>query len=149
MPITNGCNHVAIITSDLDRFISFYTQVFEADTTMFLDEDGLRHALVDVGGGCWLHPFELPGPSEHASASSEMFQRGHIDHLALAVPDEATLQLVRRRLVEVGASDGTLTDFGPVRTVDFRDPDGMSCEVARRAEGEPRTFEDRRVESMA
>ncbi|WP_244564563.1 hypothetical protein [Rhizobium sullae] len=61
----------------------------------------------------------------------EMGKRGHIDHLALKVDDEERLQEVRRRLVRAGASDGTITDFGAIRLVSFKDPDGMEGEVAR------------------
>jgi hypothetical protein len=52
-------------------------------------------------------------------------------HLALKVHDEECLQEVRRRLVKASASDGTITDFGAVRLVTFKDPDGMEGEVAR------------------
>lgn len=61
----------------------------------------------------------------------QMGKRGHIDHLALKVDDEERLQEIRRRLVKAGASDGTITDFGAIRLVSFKDPDGMEGEVAR------------------
>ncbi|WP_245493042.1 MULTISPECIES: hypothetical protein [unclassified Mesorhizobium] len=61
----------------------------------------------------------------------QMGKRGHIDHLALKVDDEERLQEVRRRLVKAGASDGTIADFGAIRLVSFKDPDGMEGEVAR------------------
>lgn len=145
MPITQGLNHVALVTEDLDRWLDFYTTVFEAEVVADMTEGELRHALVDVGGGMMLHPFQAPG-SPHGTALDAMFERGHLDHLALGVPDEVTLQAVRRRLVERGASDGTITDFGLVRTVAFRDPDGMDAEVARHAPGAPRTYEERIAE---
>ncbi|WP_246647140.1 hypothetical protein [Rhizobium laguerreae] len=33
--------------------------------------------------------------------------------------------------MKAGASDGTITDFGAVRLVTFKDPDGTEGEVAR------------------
>ncbi len=36
---------------------------------------------------------------------------------------------IRRRLIQRGASDGFVTDFGPVLSVFFRDPDGLEGEV--------------------
>jgi hypothetical protein len=38
MPPTNGFNHVALVTADLDRLISFYRQMFEAPVLVDLDE---------------------------------------------------------------------------------------------------------------
>lgn len=149
MPTTTGCNHVAIVTSDLDRFVDFHVTVFEAEVVVELSEDGLRHALVDLGGGFMLHPFELDRPNYHARASSAVFDRGHIDHLALGVDDVETFERLRRRLVAVGASDGTVTDFGIVRSVSFTDPDGMSCEVAMTVPfARARTYEERVVEPL-
>ncbi len=60
----------------------------------------------------------------------EMGKRGHIDHLALLVADGERLLEVRRRLFAAGGSDGMLTEFGVLRLVTFKDPDGMEGEVA-------------------
>jgi hypothetical protein len=66
-----------------------------------------------------------------------MFERGHLDHVSLNVTDDETFEMLRRRLVECGASDGTMTDFGAVRTVAYRDPDGWWGEIAIWTGGEP------------
>ena len=143
MPRSAGCNHVALLTEDLDRFIGFYRTVFDAEVMHVIDEGDLRHALVDLGGGFALHPFQLAADSPHAEASDRMFDRGHLDHLAINVDDPDDFELLRARLVDAGATDGTLTDFGSVRTVWFVDPDGMGCEIAMWADAAPRSFEDR------
>ena len=44
-----------------------------------------------------------------------------------ASPDAFTN--ICRRLVDAGASDGVITDFGEVRSIFFSDPDGMEGEV--------------------
>ena len=44
-----------------------------------------------------------------------------------ASPDAFTN--ICRRLVDAGASDGVITDFGEVRSIFFRDPDSMEGEV--------------------
>ncbi|MGA9277169.1 VOC family protein [Ilumatobacter sp.] len=136
MPLTTGINHLALVTADLDRLIEFYRSVFEANVFAQLAEGPVRHALIDIGSGMALHPFEFSGqPSE--GPYGEMFQRGHLDHVSLNVPDEATFGMLRKRLVEQGASDGTMADFGAVRTVAFRDPDGWWGEIAIWTGGEP------------
>jgi hypothetical protein len=40
-----------------------------------------------------------------------------------------SFETIRRRLVERGASDGSVNDFGAVRSLFFRDPDGLEGEV--------------------
>lgn len=135
MPITAGAHHVTLFTGDLDRLIRFYEAMFDAVTHYDIKEAGpgggtLRHALIDLGGGFSLHPFQMPEPTGYETGSMMMGKRGHIDHLALRVADEDRLQDVRRRLFAAGASDGVLTDFGVLRLVTFKDPDGMEGEVA-------------------
>ena len=149
MPLSNGCHHVALLTPDLDRLLEFYREVFDAEVVLDLDEGGLRHALVDLGGSFHLHPFQLADGAEHADGSPAMFARGHLDHVAIGFDDPEAFEQARRRLVARGASDGTLVDWGPVRTVSFLDPDGMDCEIAIAGTGPARTFEERDVVAFA
>lgn len=137
----SGFHHVALVTEDLDRLIAFYAEVFDAKVRVDLSERKVRHALIDIGGGAALHPFEMPGNAA-ARGSEEMFGRGHLDHLALNVADEETFQELRRRLIEAGACDGMTTDFGVVKTCFFTDPDGMECEIAIWKEGNPLSRDD-------
>jgi len=142
MPLTTGFNHVALLTADIDRFVQFYVDVFDAEVRHDLGEGGMRHVVLDLGAGSCLHPFQIEG-NPHGQASSVMFDRGHVDHLALNVADDATFEKLRHRLVDAGASDGMITDFGVVRTVWFEDPDGMGSEIALWQDGEPIPFEQR------
>src|SRR5262249_29043928 len=71
---------------------------------------------------------ELP-PDDHTLGSSHSLARGYIDHLAFDVATPADLEAVRVRLVERGASDGVIHDYGPMVNVSFVDPDGMPSEV--------------------
>jgi catechol 2,3-dioxygenase-like lactoylglutathione lyase family enzyme len=92
--------------------------------------------MIDVGADMALHAFEFAGrPTD--TPHGEMFQRGHLDHFALNVADADTFEVLRRRLFEAGATDGTLTDFGRVRTVAFRDPNGWWGEIALWTDGDP------------
>lgn len=61
MPLSNGLNHVALLTADLDRFLSFCCEVFDATVLLDVTEDGMRHAGVDLGGGSALHAFCIDG----------------------------------------------------------------------------------------
>jgi catechol 2,3-dioxygenase-like lactoylglutathione lyase family enzyme len=58
-----GVNHITFLTSDLDRLVGFYQEVFGARKLMELPvpepEGPGRHALITLGAGATLHPFEL------------------------------------------------------------------------------------------
>ena len=88
----------------------------------------MRLTLVKVGPHSELNVFEIDGNDE-ASRQVPMFGRGRLDHLGLQAADLDAFDTIRDRLVERGASDGFVTDFGPVFSVFFTDPDGLEAEV--------------------
>jgi catechol 2,3-dioxygenase-like lactoylglutathione lyase family enzyme len=123
-----GLNHIAVLTADLDRFIAFYRDVFELDVVFEEATPAFRHAILRTGPTSWLHPAEL-ADNPHGAASAAMFDRGHLDHLALSAADQASFDRARDRLVERGASDGATDDLGPFHSTWFSDPDGMRVEL--------------------
>lgn len=128
MQLTRSLNHVAVLTEDLDRFVEFYTSVFGLDVVFTETTPAFRHAILRTGTDSWLHPAEVYG-NEHGTASPTMFQRGHLDHVALAADSPRAFQELRDRLIARGASDGAVEDLGAFRALWFTDPDGMSGEV--------------------
>ena len=128
MTLLAGVNHVAVLTTDLDRFVDFYTEVFDVEVVFTEATPAFRHAIVRTGPSSWLHPAELTG-NEHATASPTMFDRGHLDHLALTAATPASFATIRERLVARGASDGAIEDLGAFHSVWFDDPDGMRVEL--------------------
>ncbi len=58
-----------------------------------------------------------------------MFGRGRLDHLALQAASLEDFEEIRARLMARGAADDFVTDFGPMLSLFFRDPDGLECEV--------------------
>ena len=42
MPLLTGINHVAVMSADVDRFVAFYTEVFDADV-VFEESTPFRH----------------------------------------------------------------------------------------------------------
>lgn len=129
--LTNGFNHVAVSTTDLERKVNFYETVFGAESTLIEKMEHppwLRHAFMQVGEHSVIHAVE--DPSAGSMFPGEIGHRGPVDHLALSVPDRETLEVVRLRLMEAGASDGHVRDFGAILSIFYRDCDGMDCEVA-------------------
>jgi catechol 2,3-dioxygenase-like lactoylglutathione lyase family enzyme len=127
-PLVSGLNHAAIITADLDRLSGFYVEVFGAERVEVPAPPGTRAAVVQLSAACGLALMEAP-ENLYAAGSVEMSTRGHLDHIALDAPTAASLEELRRRLVERGASDGQVSDYGAMLSVHFVDPDGMGCEV--------------------
>jgi hypothetical protein len=101
--------------------------VFEARVTVDLEEEGLRHAFIEVGPHTVLHPFQVPGVAP--PAYQPMFQRGRLDHFALKAASEEAFRELQRRLLAEGASDGAVTDMGSLLLLNFTDPDGGCFEL--------------------
>ena len=130
MTITNGFNHVATLTTDLDRFTAWYLQVFEAPVVfeMAAEGDHPRMAIVDLGGGAALNAFEVPA-DDIIGEQRRIGARGAIDHFGLSVPDRTVLDAVRGRLEAAGADIGEIQQLGDCWSLFIRGVDGMELEV--------------------
>jgi catechol 2,3-dioxygenase-like lactoylglutathione lyase family enzyme len=127
--LLDGFNHVAVLTADTDRFVAFYQAVFGATIDGELrPRDGMRLTMLKVGPTSEFNVFELDGTDE-ALRQTPMFGRGRLDHLALQAGSLEAFDEIRDRLIARGASDGFVTDFGPVLSLFFTDPDGLEAEV--------------------
>jgi catechol 2,3-dioxygenase-like lactoylglutathione lyase family enzyme len=130
--LLNGFNHLATITSDTERLHAFYEEVFDASVRHDGAEPGapagVRLSIIDVGPFSELNVFQIDGNTE-AERQVPMFGRGRIDHLALQAESLEAFETARARLIERGAADEFVTDFGPILSVFFRDPDGLECEL--------------------
>lgn len=134
-PLLDDVHHLTFVTADMDRLISFYQRVFGARVTADLEEEGLRHAFIEVGPHTVLHPFQVPGVEP--PGRQPMFQRGRLDHFALNAASEEAFRELRRRVVAEGASDSVVTDMGSMLLFSFLDPDEGRHEVVWRKPGIP------------
>ena len=130
--LTSGYNHVAFLTPDMDRLQAFYTEVFEAEVQIdgpeTPDSDGVRMSVIRIGPSSEMNVFQIDGNTE-SGRQTPMFGRGRIDHLALQAASLEAFETIRDRLIARGAADSFVTDFGPVLSIFFRDPDGLEGEV--------------------
>lgn len=124
----SGINHVALLTGDTDRLLAFYGEVFEATSTTLQQADGFRVTAIWLGDAAELNVFEIADNGEH-QRQVPMFGRGRLDHMALQAASLSSFDEIRSRLLDRGATDGFVTDFGHVLSLFFRDPDGLECEV--------------------
>jgi len=132
-PLLDDINHLTFVTADMDRIISFYERVFGARITVDLEEDGLRHAFIEVGPHTVLHPFQVPGVEP--PGPQPMFGRGRLDHFALNAESEEAFRELHRRLADEGALDSVVTDMGSMLIFSFLDPDEGRHEVVWKKPG--------------
>jgi catechol 2,3-dioxygenase-like lactoylglutathione lyase family enzyme len=127
--LLNGVNHVAILTNDTARLAAFYGEVFDAEVDGEVAEgEGVQLTLIRIGKSAELNVFQIDGNRE-ADRQTPMFGRGRIDHMGLQAASIEAFEEIRRRLIARGASDEFVTDFGPILSLFFTDPDGLEGEV--------------------
>jgi catechol 2,3-dioxygenase-like lactoylglutathione lyase family enzyme len=135
MPVTSGFNHVATLTTNMDRTVQFYRDAFEAEVVFEMDAEGdhPRMSILDLGGGAALNVFEVEA-GDIVGDRRKQGHRGAIDHYALAVESKAVLDRIKDRLVSAGAEIGEIQQLGSEWSLFFRDPDGMELEVCAKAD---------------
>lgn len=130
--LTVGLNHVATLTNDSARLHRFYEEVFEAEVVRdgpeVEEHSGVRLSIVKIGPWSELNVFQIEGNTE-TDRQVPMFGRGRLDHFALQAASLEAFETIRDRLIARGAADSFVTDFGPMLSIFFRDPDGLEGEV--------------------
>jgi catechol 2,3-dioxygenase-like lactoylglutathione lyase family enzyme len=138
--LLSGFNHVAVLTGDTQRLCDFYESVFDATNQVIESQDGFQLTIIWIGDYAELNVFEVQGNTEH-ERQVPMFGRGRIDHLALHAASLDAFDTIRARLLEREATDGFVTDFGPLLSLFFRDPDGLESEVCiKNPDAQPGVF---------
>ena len=129
--LLNGINHIALISKDIDALRAFYTEVFDAEvgpTKPHGDQGDETMTTIRIGPHTELNVFTIAGNSE-PDRQKPMWGRGRLDHFGLQAASAGSFETIRQHLVEHGASDGEVNDFGSVRSLFFRDPAGLEGEV--------------------
>jgi catechol 2,3-dioxygenase-like lactoylglutathione lyase family enzyme len=127
--LLDGVNHIAWISGDVDRLGRFYERVFDAVVGPTRPHGpGETMTVIDIGPATQLNVFVIDGNTE-ADRQTPMWGRGRIDHVGLAAASPEAFEVIRGRLIDTGASDGTVSDFGGALSIFFRDPDGLEGEV--------------------
>jgi catechol 2,3-dioxygenase-like lactoylglutathione lyase family enzyme len=122
-----GINHVATVTIDLERLENFYERAFGARVVRRF-EGHERHSMIRLGPTTVLHAFERHD-SPNLGSGQAIFHRGRLDHIGINAASREAFDRLRERLVHLGASDGSVTEFPMISSVHFVDPDGMELEL--------------------
>lgn len=149
-----GFNHLALVSSDMSRTVDFYTNVLGMPLVKTLEiPGGAQHFFFDCGNGNSLAFFWFPNAPEAApgvAAAAAMpgggdivSAHGSMNHVAFDVPADRFDEYVEKlrdkglelspvlnhddseRTVSAEMHDGVF-----VRSVYFRDPDGVLLELA-------------------
>jgi catechol 2,3-dioxygenase-like lactoylglutathione lyase family enzyme len=127
--LLDGVNHIAWISKDIARLGRFYAQVFDAEVGQTMDHGpGETMTMIKIGPHTELNIFTIEGNTE-VDRQTPMWGRGRIDHVGLAAASTEAFATIRQRLIDSGASDGTVNRFGTTQSIFFRDPDGLEGEV--------------------
>ena len=129
--LLKGINHIALISKDIDALRAFYTEVFDAEvgpTKPHGDQGDETKTTICIGPDTELNVFTIEGNPE-PDRQKPMWGRGRLDHFGLQAASAEGFETIRQRLVAHGSSDGEVNDFGSMRSLFFRDPDGLEGEV--------------------
>ena len=130
--LTIGLNHVATLTNDAPGCTPSTRRCsrprWSGTPPRSTEEDAVRLSIIKIGPYAELNVFQIEGNTE-ADRQVPMFGRGRIDHFALQAGSLADFETIRERLMDRGSCDAFVTDFGPVLSLFFRDPDGLEGEV--------------------
>ena len=123
---TGGVDHLALICSDMEQTIEFYTQVVGMRLAKVIpnrDEPSSTHIFLDMGGGNLLAFFDFP---KKGSAKTER-GIGGMHHVALKGTPEQYTQVIKT-IRERGIKHDIHGD-DTKGAVYFRDPDDILLEV--------------------
>ena len=122
-----GVHHLALICSDIERTIRFYTEVLGFPLVELFENRDLpssTHFFFDIGNGNLLAFFDFPEDPMPATRESV----GGMHHVAIAVHPQH-FNSIRTKL-----DDLHIEYFGPDRVENslyFHDPDGALLEITR------------------
>jgi catechol 2,3-dioxygenase-like lactoylglutathione lyase family enzyme len=153
---TRGINHIALVCKDMARTVDFYTNVLGMPLvkTIELPNGAGQHFFFDCGGGATVAFFTFPDAPDPVTGNAQpeglpdraslLTANGSMNHLAFMVdPDE--IEDFRQRLIDHGLDVTDVwnhddSEWGLARTKDdpgvfvrsvyFRDPDGILLEFA-------------------
>jgi len=123
---TAGVDHLALICSELERTIEFYTQLLGMQLTQIIqnrDEPTSTHIFLDMGGGNQLAFFDFPDKGDARTVRGV----GSMHHVALKTrPDQMRAILGRLEQRHISYSLHGTPDAGSIYV---RDPDEILVEL--------------------
>ena len=125
-PWTGGVDHLALICSDIEATIRFYTEVLQmrlSDIIQNRDEPTSTHIFLDMGGGNLLAFFDFPDLGSAPTTRGI----GSMHHVAIKAEPEkyrAILEALKANQIEY-----SLYGTEEAGSVYLLDPDGIKIEI--------------------
>lgn len=121
-------NHAVLFVSDLERSVTFYTDVL-GFRVVPMTPDGFNAAFLQAPGSTNDHDLGLFGIGSRAGPSTAGRATVGLYHLAWEVDTLAELERLAADLSQAGALTGA-SDHGTTKSLYGRDPDGLEFEIA-------------------
>jgi catechol 2,3-dioxygenase-like lactoylglutathione lyase family enzyme len=118
-----GLHHFAVLSSDVERTVRFYSELLEFPLTEIFenrDYKGSNHFFFDIGNGNLLAFFDFPGLD--LGPYAEVL--GGLHHIAISV-ERPQWERLRAKLDDAGVE--YMEESGA--SIYFRDPDGTRLEL--------------------
>jgi catechol 2,3-dioxygenase-like lactoylglutathione lyase family enzyme len=130
-----GLNHLALVTNDMDATVRFYRDVLDMPLVATIGNPDApmphRHYFFSIGPGAAIAFFEWPDAELPPRKDSGIPASGRqFDHVSVTVDSDTDLDVLRKRLADIGADVSDVVDHGLVRSVYVTDPNGISLEFS-------------------
>jgi len=123
---TAGVHHLALIASDLDATIRFYTEVLQMRLVKVVenrDDPTSTHIFIDMGGGNLLAFFDFPNHGSDAVVRGV----GAMHHVAIKAPPDKYQAIVAA--LEAQGIQHSVHGSASAGSVYMRDPDNIMIEI--------------------
>lgn len=126
--VTGGVHHFRLTVTNVDRSVSFYTQLLGFTKLMDLDPGAfLSNGKVGLGIG--------PHPRPDQAIEGDRFDENRVglDHMSFEVSSRAALDEAGRILDQRGIAHSEVRDLGEafgICILVFRDPDNVQLELS-------------------
>jgi glyoxylase I family protein len=122
-PIT-GLSHIQLLVSDVGASARWYSAVL--GLRPFADDPDIGYVALQHPGARFVMVLtKATGPSQPSPVSAN----DGLDHVALAVPDGASLRAWAEHLTEAGIDHAGVVLEGGHPSLQLRDPDGIAIEL--------------------
>ncbi len=132
----SGINHLAMITGDMDKTITFYRDILGmplvATTGNQPNGYPFRHYFFKMGEGSTIAFFEWPGmvQEKHKPAGLPMNGWLQFDHISFNVDDHEALVNLKSHLESCGLEVTEMIDHRIIHSIYFTDPNGIALEAS-------------------
>ena len=124
-------NHLALVTPAMDATVRFYDGVLGMRLVSTTSAGPMRHYFFEISPGNTVAFFEVANAETFAKGAGAPTDRAiQLDHISFNVPDENSLEMLRKRLLAAGSEVTTVVDHRVVKSVYFTDNNGIALEAS-------------------